>query len=71
MPLGLLTPAKPEYSFCSWCVLNSSSLSFLQSFSSRELDEEEDGEEDEEEYEQDERDQKEGNDYDTRSEASQ
>ncbi|XP_009985234.1 PREDICTED: YTH domain-containing protein 1-like [Tauraco erythrolophus] len=31
---------------------------------------EEDGEEDEEEYEQDERDQKEGNDYDTRSEAS-
>ncbi|XP_075277408.1 YTH domain-containing protein 1 isoform X3 [Opisthocomus hoazin] len=31
---------------------------------------EEDGEEDEEEYEHDERDQKEGNDYDTRSEAS-
>ncbi|XP_039921825.1 YTH domain-containing protein 1 isoform X1 [Hirundo rustica] len=31
---------------------------------------EEDGEDDEEEYEQDERDQKEGNDYDTRSEAS-
>ncbi|XP_073196360.1 YTH domain-containing protein 1 isoform X3 [Lepidochelys kempii] len=32
--------------------------------------EEEEGEEEEEEYEQDERDQKEGNDYDTRSEAS-
>uniref|UniRef100_A0A8D0GXR8 YTH domain-containing family protein n=1 Tax=Sphenodon punctatus TaxID=8508 RepID=A0A8D0GXR8_SPHPU len=31
---------------------------------------EDDGEDDEEEYEQDERDQKEGNDYDTRSEAS-
>lgn len=46
VPLGLLTPAKPEYSFCSWWVLNSSSLSFLQSFSSRELDEEEDGEDD-------------------------
>lgn len=51
VPLGLPTPVKPEYSFCSCWGLNSSSLSFLQSFSSRELDEEEDGEEVEEDLE--------------------
>lgn len=47
VPRGRLTPAKPEYSFSSWWVLNSSSLSFLLSFSSRELGEEGDAEEDE------------------------
>lgn len=47
VPRGRLTPAKPEYSLSSWWVLKSSSLSFLLSFSSRELGEEGDAEEDE------------------------
>lgn len=47
VPRGRLTPPKLEYSFSSWWVLNSSSLSFLLSFSSRELGEEGDAEEDE------------------------